>query len=124
MANEKLADFHQRLNRIETGHRALSTGYVKLEERDGQLVPVRTVRPRRGFPWRGLFLVLLVFILFKAILLAHMGPIRYVQQHAKLEEGSVVDRMGAWALRPDPATVYIAGKLEPYMQSVTRLTSF
>lgn len=120
-----MADMHQkhfanRLERIERGHRNLNGGYVKLEERNGLLVPVKKVRSRRGFPWRGLFLVLLTFMLFKATLLAYVGPVSYVDQHAKLENGSFVERMGAWAMRPDPATVFLSGKVAPLVAFLNR----
>ncbi|MBV7377892.1 hypothetical protein [Maritimibacter dapengensis] len=114
-------DFHSRLYRIERTHRNLSSGYVRLEERNGLLVPVRRVRSRRGFPWRGLFLVLIAFLVFKASLLAQIGPVRYVEHHSKLEQGSIVEQMGAWALRPDPATVYISEKIAPYLRQLTQL---
>lgn len=124
MAEKNRQAFHTRLSRIERDHRHLAGAYVRLEERDGMLVPVREVRSRQGFPWRGLFLVLIVFVLFKATLLAHLGPVRYVEQHAKLEQGSVVEQFGAWALRPDAATVYLSDRIRPIWREALRLTSF
>lgn len=123
MADANLHDFQRRLKRIEKDHRSLSSGYVELEERDGLLVPVRRVRARRGFPWRGLFLVLLVFLVFKSTLLAHLGPIRYIETHSRMEQGSAVEKAGAWVLRPDPATVYISEKIAPYLKTLKRVTT-
>ena len=94
MADMQQKHFSDRVQRIEKGHRNLNSGYVTLVERNGVLVPVRKVRPRRGFPWRGLFLVLIVFLLFKAFLLAYLGPITYIDQHAKLEAGGIVEQAG------------------------------
>ena len=126
MADMKHKDFEHRLQRIERGHRNISGGYVKLEERNGLLVPVKKVRSRRGFPWRGLFLVLVVFMLFKATLLAYLGPIHYIEQHAQLEQGSIVEQAGAWILRPDAATVYLSGVIAPVvniLNTIAELTT-
>lgn len=115
--------FASRLRRIEKEHRELSSGYVKLEERDGILVPVKWVRPRQGFPWRGLTLVLLVFVMFKALLFAYLGPIVYLEQHGKLENGTVIERMGAFVLRPDPATLFLSDKVGPAVTLLERFAS-
>ncbi|WP_298498088.1 hypothetical protein [uncultured Maritimibacter sp.] len=115
MSDANLRDFQKRLRSIQQNHRRLSSGYVEFEERNGLLVPVRKVRTKRGLPWRGLFLVALTFVLFKAVLLAQLGPVAYVDRHAKLEAGNFVDRMGAFALRPDPATVFLSDKLGPVL---------
>ncbi|MAM62578.1 hypothetical protein [Maritimibacter sp. UBA3975] len=121
MADMKHKNFEHRVQRIERGHRNLSSGFVKLEERNGLLVPVKKVRSRRGFPWRGLFLVLVVFTLFKATLLAYLGPISYIDQHAKLEQGSIVEQAGAWIMRPDAATVYLSGVISPVVGILNRI---
>ncbi|MBV7410796.1 hypothetical protein [Maritimibacter sp. DP1N21-5] len=118
MADANLRDFQKRLRAIERDHRSLSSGYVRLEERNGLLVPVKRVRTKRGFPWRGLFLVVVTFVLFKALLFAQLGPVAYVERHALLEGGNFVDRMGAFALRPDPATIYLSDKIGPILTSI------
>lgn len=117
MADMKQDEFYRRLEGIERKHKSLSGGYVRLEERNGILTPVQKVRPKRAFPWRGLFLVALAFILFKATLFAHLGPIGYIRNHAELEQGGVVERMGAWILRPDPVTIFIADKIDPVVNA-------
>mgnify|MGYP000274127650 CR=1 FL=1 len=116
MADMQQKHFSDRVQRIEKGHRNLNSGYVTLVERNGVLVPVKKVRARRGFPWRGVFLVLIVFLLFKAFLLAYLGPVTYIDQHAKLEAGGLVEQAGAWLLRPDAATVYLSGVLAPFVE--------
>lgn len=118
MADIHLSDFQKRLSRIEKEHRSLSSGYVRLQERNGVLVPVKKVRTRRGFPWRGLFLVVVVFVLFKSLMLAHLGPIGYVERHATLESGTTVEQMGAWVMRPDPATLYVSEIITPYLRMI------
>lgn len=118
MASSKHNEFHERLRNVERNHKRLNSGYVRLEERNGLLVPVQKVRTRVGFPWRGLFLVLMVFWLFKAFLLAYVGPLDFVDQHAKLETGTLVERMGAWIMRADPVTVYLSEQIAPVLKTV------
>lgn len=123
MADRNMNTFEDRLDRIKRDHRGLASGYVRLEERNGTIVPVRKVRARHGFPWRGLFLVLLAFVVFKSMLFSMLGPVRYVEHHARLEQGTVVERMGAWALRPDPATIYLSEKITPFIPKGSRITA-
>lgn len=115
MADINYAKFNKRLNTIEKRHQKLSSGYVRLEERNGLLVPVRRAKTRRGFPVRGLFLTLVMFLGFKGFLLAYLGAITYVDRHAQLEQGSAIEKAGAWAMRPDPATVWIAEQIKPFL---------
>ncbi|MGH1367545.1 MAG: hypothetical protein ACRBCL_02940 [Maritimibacter sp.] len=115
MADINYARFNKRLKTIERRHKKLSSGYVRLEERNGLLVPVQRKKTRRGFPVRGLLLTLFLFLAFKGFLLAHLGTITYVDRHALLEQGSAIEQMGAWAMRPDPLTVWISAQISPYL---------
>lgn len=112
MADANYVRFSKRLRDIETRHGNMANGYVRLEERGGLLVPVKRVRTRRSFPARGLVLSLGLFLLFKGFLLSHLGAITYVDRVSKLEEGNVVEQMGAWAMRADPVTLWIAEQVD------------
>ena len=111
MADANIARFNKRLQDIETRHKRRASGFVRLEERNGILMPVERVRVRRGLPVRGIVLALLAFLVFKGFLLAHLGALTYVDRVARLEAGNVVEQMGAWAMRPDPVTLWVADQL-------------
>jgi hypothetical protein len=116
MADANYARFNKRLKDIESRHRRLSSGFVRLEERGGILVPVgRMRRSRRGVPVRGLVLALGAFLLFKGFLFAHLGAITYLDRVHELEQGSVVEQMGAWAMRADVVTMWIADQFSPFL---------
>lgn len=103
--------FEKRVRSIETQHARMGSGYVRMVERNGILVPTSPVRTRRAVPLRGLVLALGVFLVFKALLFVHLGPITYVDRVSKLESGNVVEQVGAWAMRADPVTLWISDQL-------------
>lgn len=108
MADANYARFNNRVRAIERRHKRLGSGYVRLEERDGLLVPVERVRVRRGLPLRGITLALSAFLAFKGFLLAYLGPVTYLDRVGILEGGSVVEKAGAWLMGVDPITLWIA----------------
>lgn len=108
MADANHANFSARLREIDQRHRRLAAGYVRLEERDGLLVPVERVKLRRGMPLRGISLALGMFIVFKAFLLAYLGPVTYASRVGTLENGSIAEQMGGWIMQADPVTHWIA----------------
>lgn len=111
MADANFARFNKRVREIEGRHKRLASGYVRLEERDGLLVPVERVRPRRSLPLRGITLSLVAFLLFKGFLLAYLGPITYGDRLAALETGNAAERLGGWIMAADPVTLWIASQI-------------
>lgn len=114
MPDAKQLQFGERLRRIDRHHRKLSHGYVASMNHDG-LVIARPRRKSSGTPLRGLFLCLLVLMVFKGFLYAHLGEPAYGDRVALLEGGTVVEKMGAYAMKADPVTTWIAGQLEPLL---------
>lgn len=111
MANANYARFNKRVHEIERRHDRLASGYVRLEERDGILIPVGARAPRRrGLPLRGISLVLGAFLVFKAFLYTYLGAGIYLDRVALLESGSIVEKAGAWIMAVDPITLWIAGQ--------------
>lgn len=111
MTDANYARFNQRLHEIESRHGRRASGFVRLIERDGILTPAERKRARRGLPVRGIVLALLAFLGFKGFLMAHLGALTYVDRVAKLEAGTIVEQMGAWAMRADPVTLWIAHQI-------------
>lgn len=111
MSDANYARFNQRLHEIETRHGRRASGFVRLVEQNGILTPVEVKRTRRGLPVRGIVLSLLAFLVFKGFLMVHLGALTYVERVAQLEAGNIVEQMGAWAMRADPVTLWIAQQI-------------
>jgi hypothetical protein len=111
MTDANHANFSARLREIDQRHKRLAAGYVRLEERNGLLVPVEGVKLRRGMPLRGISLALGMFLVFKGFLLAYLGPVTYANRVGTLDSGTIVEQMGGWIMRADPITHWIATQL-------------
>jgi hypothetical protein len=110
MSEAQYAEFGQRIQRIDRHHRKLAKGFEISMDRDG-LVVARPRRKSSGLPARGLFFCLVTLLLFKGFLLAQIGPDAYGERMSALENGTVVEKVGAYAMRPDPVTHWLATQL-------------
>lgn len=115
MSDAQVHDFQKRVRDISRQHRKLSRGNVQLVERDGLLVPKRSLRVRGAFPVRGLLLTLIGFMLFKGFVFMQAGAINYNDRVAKLAEGNTAEQVGAWVLQADPITRWIADTIASYI---------
>ncbi|MEQ6201482.1 hypothetical protein ABMC88_00380 [Sulfitobacter sp. HNIBRBA2951] len=68
---------------------------------------------RLSFPLKGIVFMVLGFLCLKALMLSANGPDAYSERLATLENGNVVEAMGARVLSVDPATQFIADKIGP-----------
>ena len=107
-------DFHERLAILGRKHAAMCKGYVMRMRPDG-LIVVDLKRPRslRLAPLKALFLLLLGFCVFKAIMVTSVGEATYNERVAKLEQGTVMEQGGAWLMQVDPATAFFSELLKP-----------
>jgi len=107
MADLKQLEFGQRLRSIERQHRKLASGFVTSVTEDGLLI----AQPRKkssATPLRGLFLAMFILLAFKAYLYGQLGPATYNDRVVMLEQGTVLERIGAYAMKADPVTVWIS----------------
>ena len=114
MANQQLY-FEQRLTLLARKHRAMSHGYVTRVQADGLIV----ARPRRQtsrLPRKAVFLFLSAFFLFKAFIVANLGPLGYEDRLARLEAGTFVEKGGAFVMQADPLTMYLAEQIGPILR--------
>lgn len=111
MSDANYVRFNERLKEIEARHGKARSGFLPVEDRDGVLRPVPGDRRRRRLPLRGLALVVLAFLLFKALLLAKLGPEAYLDRLGQLDAGNLFDRAGAWAMQLDAATLWLAEQM-------------
>lgn len=107
MSEAQYLQFVQRVRRIDRHHRKLAKGYVTSMNHDG-LVIARPHQKSSGLPVRGLFLTLATLLVFKAFLLAQLGPDGYGDRMALLENGTMFEKIGAYAMKPDPVTQWLA----------------
>ena len=114
MVDGKQMQFGQRLQRIDRNHQKLARGYVMSMNHDGLMI----AQPRKkasSMPLRALFLCLLTLLVFKGFLYAELGAAGYADRVALLEGGNAVEKIGSYAMKADPVTLWIAGLMEPFV---------
>ena len=114
MADAKQMQFGYRLKRIDKAHRKLAHGYVTSINHDG-LIIARPARRSSGVPLRGLFLCLLVLLTFKGFVYAQIGGAAYADRVGLLENGTIVEQLGAYVMFADPATLWIAQQISLFL---------
>ncbi|MBK5945586.1 hypothetical protein CCR83_03750 [Rhodobacter veldkampii DSM 11550] len=112
MTNRNMKNFEDRLKRIDQIHSA--GGAFEASGALGRAYfETVSAKPRRRQWMRPLALILGGFVLFKGGLLAHLGFETYVGRLAHLQQGSVLERAGAWAMAPDGVTLWLAELFRP-----------
>ncbi|HHS88876.1 MAG TPA: hypothetical protein ENJ26_00735 [Rhodobacteraceae bacterium] len=112
MADAKQIQFRQRLQQIGRKHKKLEHGYVTTVLPDGLIV----AKPQRKHPhhvMRSVFLCLIVMFAFKIFLYLEIGHQAYVARVAQLQSGSMLDKVGAYVMYPDPLTISLANVIRP-----------
>lgn len=109
MAESQL-QFDRRVRKLERKHAALRRGCEAMIRPDGLVV----MRPRRQGPrvsLRGLGIFLAALVATKAFLLFSVGDATYQERLDRLSSGTPVERIGAVVMTPDPASVWLSGRL-------------
>ena len=114
MSDAQHIQFVQRIRRIDRHHRKLAKGYITSMNHDG-LVIAHPQQKSAGFPLRGVFLGLVMMLVFKGFLLAPLGADGYGDRRAQLENGTIVEKLGAYVMKPDPITQRLAGAIETFL---------
>ncbi len=107
--------FNQRVASLGRKHHALSHGYVARMRPDGLIV----ARPRRNqsrISLRMVVLFLLALLAFKGFLIASLGPDAYNERVGKLQNGTMVEKVGAWVMQIEPASDLIAQQIGPILR--------
>ena len=110
MSASQFEEFERRMRRISRRHSKLSQGYVTAVNSDGLVVAKPRRRGNRGM-LRGLAMVVIVMMLFKAFLHAQIGAEAYQDRIDALAAGSIVEQAGAHFMVADPITVWISSKV-------------
>jgi len=115
MADPNMKEFSKRVRRINKHHSRLSQGYVASVNHDGLIVAkVRRRGPR--FPWKGVALCFVAFFAFKGFLLVQLGESTFSDRVQKLENGTIVEQAGAYAMSADPLTKWIASQIQSFLR--------
>ena len=111
---ETHAHFDHRLDKLGRKHEKLAKGYVTKLGEDGLIRAVpRAGRARNRNGYSLLLAVLVGSFLFKALMLSSAGPETYAERLSALQNGTLVERVGAFALAVDPVTEGLAATIGP-----------
>lgn len=107
--------FDSRLQAIARKRAKMERGYVGTVSNNG-LIVFRPKRRRAAIPVRGLVYILAGFVIFKAVIMAHLGFPLYEDRLAQLAQGSFVEQAGAFAMQPDRLSEMLAVELRPLLR--------
>lgn len=107
--------FDSRLEAIARKRAKMERGYVGKVSKNG-LIVFRPKRRRAAIPVRGLVYIVAGFVLFKSVVIAHLGLALYEDRLAQLSQGSFVEQAGAMVMQPDRLSEMIAAKLRPVLR--------
>lgn len=108
-------EFDDRLRRISSQRAQLKRGYSLRVDRDG-LIVARPKSARRYAPFRGLVLLLVGFVGFKALLIAYLGEGTYRDRVDALRSGATVEQAGAWFMQTDPVSATLAKQMRGWFR--------
>lgn len=80
------------------------------------IVYAKATRRSRGFPIKGLLLLILAFFCFKAFMVSANGPASYEERLSVLQKGAVIEAAGAHLLAVDPFSQFIADQMGPMLR--------
>ena len=109
-------DFNSRVGAVsKKSARRGKNEFVTRIDQNGVLV-VKAKRRGIHFPVNGAVLMILAFFCFKALMLVSNGPKAYSDRLSTLENGTIIEAMGARVLSVDPVTQIIADQVRPFLR--------
>lgn len=102
--------FRARIDQLDLQRKALENGYYTTIRNDGLVI----AQPRRRdskSPIKYLLALVVLFFIFKALVLTTSGAGTYQSRLNSLSDGSLVERAGAWFLQVDPVTQALSNKV-------------
>jgi len=112
--------FVKRLTSLGRKHQQMTHGYTTKVGKDGLIVvrPKRTARNASGLKVVGLALAL--FLTLKLLMVIVVGPASYQERLGGLENGTGIEKAGAYVMAIDPVTQAVADFLAPYLLPVLK----
>lgn len=105
--SDALTNFRKRDAALRKKHIRMARGYRNRLNRNGVIIQEPDSKIG-GVALRLLVLATVLFIGFKVMVLSGLGPETYTQHVAKLAEGTVYERAGAWLMQIDPMTARLS----------------
>lgn len=106
----KQLEFDQRVTRLNKKHAKLSRGYRATMRKDG-LVVMKPQRVKSALPAKVLLMCLVGLFAFKTFLLTSLGSSGYQYRVDALNEGTSVEKAGAWVMQIDPVSQMLSEQL-------------
>ncbi|WP_424987710.1 hypothetical protein [Microbulbifer sp. S227A] len=112
--NQSQIQFEQRLYRLNQKYESMTQGGSSVRQQDGLVLagPMR-IRPRTAI--RPYLMLAVLFVLFKAVLIAAAGQGTYDGRIAQLRQGNPVEHAGAVVMQADPVSQFLAHRLRPLL---------
>ncbi len=108
--------FVQRLSGLQRKHARMGKNGVYTRVDNNGVLIIKAKRSRFYFPYKGLALLIVSFFMLKAFMLSVNGPDTYSDRLATLENGTIIEAVGAKLLSVDAATQLLADKLGPLLR--------
>lgn len=103
-------DFHARVARIYELNEETSKKASKMSlkaKHDGTFV-IRGALSGFRVPWTGIMMILMAVFVLKGSMIARVGPDVYKTQVGRLVPSTLLEQVGAWTMRPDPISNWVA----------------
>jgi len=84
-------------------------------DEDGVIV-LTCERPEAGITFGGLAVVVAAFLVFKGVIIGHLGPDVHAAAIDTLRHGSLVERAGAFLMWPDAVSLAVAAEFGPLLR--------
>lgn len=102
--------FTERVQKLNSVDRSLPRGLGTTVNGNGETVVCK--RKRKDFnPRRGLAIIMLVFFGMKGMFYEQLGPLTYNGRISTLEQGVMVERMGAKLMQAEPVTLWVSEQI-------------
>jgi hypothetical protein len=109
-------DFNARIGAVDKDKsNVLRRGYTTKIDKNGIIV-VKPRAKRLRLPIKGVVFLIAGFLCLKALMLSANGPDTYNDRLATLENGNVIETVGARVLGIDPVTQLIANKIGTFFR--------
>lgn len=113
--NESQTQFNQRLRRLDHKHKAMARGRETVMRPDGLIMTAPLPTRDRG-QVRPVAILIVAFLLFKAILIVSVGDATYKERVQELRHGNLVEHAGAVLMQVGPVSNFLALQLRPYLR--------
>jgi len=110
----ELFDFVSCGGRELIGHRF--GGVQRPDPAEAGVIILTCERPVSDVTLRGFVLLVVAFLGFKSLVIAHLGVETYAGAIQKLQHGAMLEQAAAFIMRPDVMSQFLAGQIGPILR--------